>query len=118
MAAPHLQFRNSVDFAEGYSINCIKEIDRNSTAYPDLAREFLISPLLTYPPNAILDTITNEFNSRIRDALLERDCSKLVAYVNCARGDESVEGLYGYEPWRLEKGYDPLGRFNFFAPIS
>lgn len=47
------------------------------------------------------------------------------AYVNYARGDESMEEMYGYEDWRLEKlrglkkqyRYDPHGRFNFYAPI-
>lgn len=91
MVASHLQFRNSVVFAEGYPTNRVKEIDPNSTAYPDRAGEILISPLLTYSPNATLDTIADEFNS----TLLEGDHSKLVAYVNYARGDESMEELMG-----------------------
>ncbi len=43
---------------------------------------------------------------------------------NYAHGDESLEEIYGYEPWRqqklqdLKKAYDPLGRFNFYAPIT
>ncbi|KAJ4371725.1 hypothetical protein N0V86_008278 [Didymella sp. IMI 355093] len=117
-------FRDSVMFSEGYPTNRVKEIDPNSTAYPDRAEEFLIAPLLSYWPNASLDAVADDFNGRIRDALLAGNRSKLVAYVNYARGDESMEELYGYEPWRLEKlrrlkkEYDPLGRFNFFAPIS
>lgn len=49
--------------------------------------------------------------------------SELHAYVNYANGEETLEQLYGYEPWRLEKlrtlkaEYDPLGRFSFYAPI-
>lgn len=117
-------FRDSVMFSEGWPTNRVKEIEPNSTAYPDRAGEFLISPVLTYSPNKSLDAIADDFNGRIRDALLGGDRSKLVAYVNYARGDESLEEMYGYEPWRLErlrrlkKEYDPLGRFNFFAPIS
>jgi FAD/FMN-containing dehydrogenase len=46
------------------------------------------------------------------------------SYVNYAHGDEKLESLYGYEPWRLEKlralkkEYDPKGKFSFYAPIS
>lgn len=117
-------FRDSVMFTEGFPTNRVKEIDFNSTAYPHRAGEFLIAPILTYSPNASLDAVAYDFNSRIRDALLGGDRSKLAAYVNYARGDESMEEMYGHEPWRLEKlrrlkkEYDPFGRFNFFAPIS
>lgn len=56
--------------------------------------------------------------------LLDASGEKLRAYVNYARGDESMENMYGHEPWRLEKlrrlkkEFDPHGRFNFYAPIS
>ena len=45
-------------------------------------------------------------------------------YLNYAFGDESLEELYGFEPWRLKKlrnvkqEYDPHGRFNFYGPIT
>lgn len=118
------EFRNSVMFTEGWPTNRVKEIDPDSTAYPDRAGEFLISPLLSYSPNMSLGALADDFNGRIRDALIGGDRAKLVAYVNYARGDESMEEMYGREPWRLEKlrrlkkEYDPFGRFNFFAPIS
>ena len=46
-------------------------------------------------------------------------------YVNYAIGHsyESVQSVYGYEPWRLERlvdlkaKYDPHNRFRFFVPI-
>ncbi|KAF2624542.1 FAD-binding domain-containing protein [Macroventuria anomochaeta] len=117
-------FHNSVMFAEGYATNRVEEIDANSTAFPDRAGKLLLSPILTYLPNASLDAIAEDISNRIRDALLEGSSSKLVSYVNYARGDESMEAIYGYEPWRLEKlrrlkkEYDPFGRFNYYAPIS
>ncbi|KAL8646740.1 MAG: hypothetical protein Q9226_006734 [Calogaya cf. arnoldii] len=46
------------------------------------------------------------------------------AYSNYANGDETLEQLYGYEPWRLEKlkrlkrKWDPEGKFRFFNPIT
>jgi hypothetical protein len=48
---------------------------------------------------------------------------KLSTYVNYAYGDESLEELYGFEMWRLEKlkklkgVYDPENRLRFYAPI-
>lgn len=41
-------------------------------------------------------------------------------YVNYAHGDEPLEAMYGYEPWRLERlrslkqRYDPHGFFNHY----
>ena len=49
--------------------------------------------------------------------------SRLRAYVNYASGDETLQEIYGHEPWRLKrlralkKKYDPRGQFNFYAPI-
>jgi hypothetical protein len=46
------------------------------------------------------------------------------AYVNYAAGDETLEMLYGYEPWRLEKlrklksEYDPNNCFRFYGTID
>lgn len=114
---------SSVMLFEGYPTKRVEAIDANSTAYPDRSGKLLISPLLTYAPNAGLDGTANDINTRIRDALLNGSVSTLKAYVNYARGDESVEELYGHELWRLEKlrklkkEVDPLGRFNFYAPI-
>jgi len=45
------------------------------------------------------------------------------AYVNYAHGDENLQELYGYEPWRLARlealksKYDPYRRFDFYSPV-
>jgi hypothetical protein len=123
LTAMPLEFRNSVVFLEAYSTNRVHEIPSNNTAYPDRDGQLLLAPLLNYAKNESLDAIAWNISTKIRDALLEGTGKKLEAYVNYARGDESVEAVYGYEPWRLEKlrklkkEYDPHGRFNFFAPI-
>ena len=45
-------------------------------------------------------------------------------YVNYAHGDEPLEAIYGWEPWRLEKlkslkkQYDPDFKFKFYNPIQ
>ena len=46
-------------------------------------------------------------------------------YVNYAQGHdyETLESIYGYEPWRLHRlrslkaTYDPENRFRFYVPI-
>ncbi|KAJ8115368.1 hypothetical protein OPT61_g2962 [Boeremia exigua] len=117
-------FRNSVILFENYATNGVESIDANSTAVSARHMKLVITPLLTYPANASLDAIAEDFNYRIREALVEGSGSELVAYVNYARGDESLEAVYGYEPWRLEKlrrlkkEYDPFDRFNYYVPIS
>ncbi|KAI5855067.1 hypothetical protein GGS23DRAFT_618979 [Durotheca rogersii] len=48
---------------------------------------------------------------------------KQYVYMNYAHGDEPLESMYGYEPWRLErlrklKGkYDPHGFFNHYNSV-
>lgn len=117
-------FRNSVMFLENFDTKRVEDVDANSTAYPDRNGKLLVSPLLTYAANASLDAVADDILDRIRAAFVKGSGSELVAYVNYARGDESIEAVYGYEPWRLEKlrrlkkEYDPFGRFNFYAPIS
>lgn len=47
----------------------------------------------------------------------------MTTYVNYAFGDEPLEQMYGYEPWRLAKlralkaVYDPKGMFNYYNPF-
>ncbi|OTB15810.1 hypothetical protein K445DRAFT_317456 [Daldinia sp. EC12] len=44
-------------------------------------------------------------------------------YMNYAHGNEKLEAMYGYEPWRLERlrslkrRYDPKGFFNFYNSV-
>jgi hypothetical protein len=48
---------------------------------------------------------------------------KPTVYMNYARGGESLEARYGYEPWRLERlrklkrRYDPENKFAWYNPI-
>ena len=56
---------------------------------------------------------------------LWRDGEPARTYVNYANGrsSESLESVYGYEPWRLSRlrglkaKYDPYNRFRFYEPI-
>lgn len=46
-----------------------------------------------------------------------------LTYVNYAFGDESLQSIYGYEEWRLERlrglkqTYDPTNAFRYYNPI-
>lgn len=116
-------YRNSVIMLEGYPTNRVGEISSDSTAFPDRDGQLLAAPLLTYAANASLDAEASEIGEKMRSTLMEETGLKLNAYVNYARGDESLEAVYGYDKWRLEKlrrlkaEYDRAHQFDFFAPI-
>jgi hypothetical protein len=110
---------------EGYSVAGVKAVPDASTAYPHRQDNLLLSPLMVYAPNAALDPIVAAFGNAARAILHGYSGSpELHAYVNYAHGDETLQQLYGYEPWRqtklqaLKKLYDPMGHFDFYAPIS
>ena len=80
--------------------------------------------MIVYNPDANLDRPAIKAGNDMREILREGSgSSQLHAYVNYAHGDETLEQMYGYEPWRvarlraLKKQYDPTGKFNFYAPI-
>jgi hypothetical protein len=80
--------------------------------------------VIVYLPDPALDTTAVKYGKDLRDILLHGSGrTQLQAYVNYAHGDESLESLYGFEKWRLEKlrslkrQYDPEQRYSFYAPI-
>jgi hypothetical protein len=82
------------------------------------------SPAIFYQPNSSLDAQAEEFGRHARNLLKAGSGSpEQHSYVNYAHGDESLEEVYGYEPWRLQKlrwlkkKYDPKNKFGFYEPI-
>lgn len=82
------------------------------------------SPVIVYLPNSTLDDAAVNHGKRFRELLREGSgASELHSYVNYAHGDETLESIYGAEPWRLEKLrklkkiYDAENKFAFYAPI-
>lgn len=66
-----------------------------------------------------------EYGKKIQDVIVEGSGDdRLHAYVNYAAGRESLEELYGFEGWRLErlralkKLYDPHNRFKYYLPVN
>lgn len=110
---------------EGYAVAGVRAVPDASTAFAHRQDNIMLSPLMVYAPNATLDPIVAEFGNAARDILYEYSGSpELHVYVNYAHGDETLQQIYGYERWRQEKLkalktlYDPMGYFDFYAPIS
>ncbi|KAH6629086.1 hypothetical protein C7974DRAFT_393811 [Boeremia exigua] len=127
-ALPAALHAGSVFFFESYPTGAVRAVPENSTAYPDRAGALLVSPLLGYAvgegaAHEELKAVAAQAMTRIRDVLVTGSGAPLVAYVNYARGDESVEDVYG-AGWRVERlralkrEVDPEGRFGWYAPIS
>jgi hypothetical protein len=68
-----------------------------------------------------LDNVAIEWAHEIRDLWNAGQPERLPStYVNYAFGDEPLDSMYGYEPWRLQRlrtlkaKYDPNNRFRFY----
>lgn len=111
---------------EGYSTQGVQAVDEKSTAFPHRSDEILSTPYVRFAPNPALDSAAQEFGERLRRYLLEgsEDSTRLRAYVNYAHGTESLQEIYGWEEWRLEKlkrlkaQWDPENRMRYYAPIA
>ncbi|KAI4274736.1 MAG: hypothetical protein LQ337_003707 [Flavoplaca oasis] len=92
------------------------------TTSPALATSFVQFEAFPMQANA---AAANKYGRQARQLFVEgASPMRLNAYSNYANGDETLEEIYGYEPWRLEKlrrlkrKWDPEGRFCFFNPIT
>ncbi|KAI3324621.1 FAD binding domain protein [Xylariaceae sp. AK1471] len=111
---------------EGYSLQGVKAVPSDQTAFPFRNNNLLVSPLLTYAPGTPeLDKTAADLGESLRQILYKGSGQKeLHTYVNYAFGDETEKNRYGYEQWRqarlktLKQKYDPLGKFSFYAPIA
>ncbi|PFH62259.1 hypothetical protein XA68_14390 [Ophiocordyceps unilateralis] len=109
-------------FYEGYASKATQEIDPDSTAYPH-RDEYLVVFFASVVPQG-QEGIVRELTREVRDLWNDGQPDRLpTTYVNHAAGGESLESMYGYEPWRLERlrglkaKYDPKNRFRFYNPI-
>ncbi|KAF2705684.1 FAD-binding domain-containing protein [Pleomassaria siparia CBS 279.74] len=110
---------------EGLSTQAVAATPINSTAFPYRNYFALSSPVVTYAPNTSFDATAQNFGRSLRSTLYQTsNTSNLRAYVNYAVGEESLQNLYGSEPWRvtklkgLKQTYDPQNRFRWYAPIG
>ena len=111
---------------EGYSTQGVRAVDERSTAFPHRGDKILVTPYVQYKPNPAVDSVAQAFGSRLRTHLLQGsdDPDHLRAYVNYAHGSESLQEVYGWDEWRLEKlkslksKWDPENRMRFYVPID
>lgn len=120
------EFGYSLFLFEGYSLQGLRAVERESTAFPFRDDNLLIAPLIIYEPNGpALDEKARKLGEDLRNTLHKGSCrEELHTYVNYAFGDETKQNWYGYESWRQEKlswlksKYDPTNKFAFYAPIA
>ncbi|KAI0430779.1 hypothetical protein F5Y09DRAFT_355753 [Xylaria sp. FL1042] len=109
-------------YYEGFSSIASQAIDAASTAYPH-RDEYLPAYFITAVPEG-KDDAAREWAYASRDVWNQGQPNRRpTTYVNFAAGDESLEMMYGHEPWRLERlrslkaKYDPNNRFRWYNPI-
>ena len=110
---------------EAYATQAVKAVPDDATAVADRADDMLVAAIVVLPPGTLPDSPlvkeTEKLGQDLRECMVGGE--ELHAYVNYAHGDESLEEMYGHQPWRLErlrklkKQYDPENRFGFYAPI-
>ncbi|KAJ0329586.1 hypothetical protein COL5a_004150 [Colletotrichum fioriniae] len=119
------EFAGSFFLLEGYSTHGVKAVDEKSSAFPHRDDDILVTSYIMYKPNSSLDELAQEYGAKLRGHLLEasHEPERLRAYVNYAHGIESLEAVYGWDEWRLEKlrglkaKWDPQNRMRFYNPI-
>jgi hypothetical protein len=122
------EFGQSFFMFEGYSLDAVKSIPDESTAFPHRQDSIIAFPIVVYAnklADPALDAKALAFGEKLRQIIWSGSGqSELHAYVNYGNGTEKPENWYGYEPWRLQKlaalkkRYDPQGKFKFYAPVE
>jgi hypothetical protein len=120
------KYQGSVVLFESYSQQGVRAIAPDSTAYAHRANNIVFLLAITYEPDASLDAGAKAWGEETRRLAHAGQPANetLDTYVNYANGQETLEALYGYEPWRLEKlrglkaKYDPYNKFGYFLGIS
>ncbi|KAI1811313.1 hypothetical protein GGS20DRAFT_563641 [Poronia punctata] len=110
---------------EGYANAGMKAVADEDSAYA--WREYNhnnVVNVLVRPEYAHLTDVANQWAADIRDMWdAGQPGVNVVTYVNYANGTESLESIYGYDSWRLERltalkeAYDPLNKFRYYNPI-
>lgn len=118
-------FQGTIVVFESYSLQGIKAVPFNSTAYPHRGDNIIWTLVIQYDPDPSLDAAAISWGEETREMVHAGQApgSDLNVYVNYAFGSETLQSMYGYEPWRLAKleglknEWDPHGKFSFYMPI-
>ncbi|KAK1143241.1 hypothetical protein N8T08_006941 [Aspergillus melleus] len=122
--AEHPEFKAARVVHEGYSNVGVRKRDSASSAFPFRDENHLMYFDAVIDEGSNLTEATQQFAAEVRDLWnAGQPERKPSTYVNYAGGGESLESLYGWEPWRLQRlrrlkaKYDPNNRFRFYNPI-
>ncbi|KAI1426171.1 hypothetical protein F5Y12DRAFT_794651 [Xylaria sp. FL1777] len=119
--------KSSSLFYEGYSVKAMQAVAPNSTAYPHRAENHLaVFQTTLLSPDSPLKAPAQAWAKAHWDIWQAgRPNDKPATYANYAIGlpYQTLESIYGYEPWRLEKlralkaTYDPENKFRYYNGI-
>lgn len=120
------ELNGSLILLEGYPSQAVRDLPEDSTAFPHRTDNLLVAPFIMYKPDPAIDPIATALGSKIRQHLLDGtdDPSRMRSYLNYAHGDESVQSLYGWEDWRIERlkelkqKWDPENIMRYYVPIA
>ncbi|KAK0622039.1 FAD binding domain-containing protein [Bombardia bombarda] len=111
-------------FHEGYATKGMADIDPSSSAFPLRDELHLVFFTTAVPPGSGLTAAADAWSTQVKDLWNGgQPTRRPTTYVNYATGGESLQSMYGYEPWRLARlralksKYDPNNRFRFYNPI-
>ncbi|OJJ04867.1 hypothetical protein ASPVEDRAFT_86246 [Aspergillus versicolor CBS 583.65] len=117
-------YNQSIVVFEAYSLQGVQAVDPAESAFPHRADRFLCDVLITYDPDSSLDNRAIAIGKQISRLWAEgQPGQEEHIYVNYAFGDEPLEQVYGYEPWRLDRlraakaRYDPNNIFRYYNPL-
>ncbi|KAL8709491.1 MAG: hypothetical protein Q9220_005733 [cf. Caloplaca sp. 1 TL-2023] len=124
MITAHPALATSFVQFEAFPMQGVKAVGAASTAYAHRGDDILVAFSTQYIHTPSNHAAATAYGRKARQIFLEGAAPmRLNAYSNYANGDETLEQIYGYETWRLEKlkrlkrEWDPEGRFRFFNPI-
>ncbi|RYP12603.1 hypothetical protein DL765_007234 [Monosporascus sp. GIB2] len=109
---------------EIFAQQALKAQNASETAYPNRHHADILILLQGIFTDSNVAAAVDEWGKEWRDQITQHSgFPEQHVYVNYAHGDELLQSMYGYEPWRLERlrnlkaKYDPRGLFNHFNSV-
>ncbi|KAL8770420.1 MAG: hypothetical protein Q9209_003846 [Squamulea sp. 1 TL-2023] len=89
---------------EGYALQGVKAVDPVSSAYAHRDDNILVSLTTSYTPSPANHVAAAIYGRQARQIWVDGEKPRqLSVYTNYAYGDETLQQIYGYEPWRSER---------------
>ncbi|RYO83505.1 hypothetical protein DL766_004969 [Monosporascus sp. MC13-8B] len=109
---------------EIFAQQAMRAQNASETAYPNRNHADILVLFQGIFTDSNVSAAVDEWGKKWRDQTTQHSgFPKQHVYVNYAHGDEPLQSMYGYEPWRLERlrnlkaKYDPRGLFNHFNSV-